>query len=354
MFKKIFRFSVKDFLISFLILFIFYLLCFFLRRFDDGNTYPSVLFMLAVLLISRFTDGYFYGIAACFLSVIGINFFFTYPYFKFNFSLEGYPLTVISSLIVAIITSAMTSRVKDREEMRIAAEKEAMRGNLLRAVSHDLRTPLTSISGASALLSENGESLSEEEKHDLYNEINEDSRRLVRIVENLLYITRFKNDSGHVEKAPELVEEIVSYAVNKAKKYYPDLKTEVSIPDEMLFVPMDCMLIEQVIINLIENSALHGANVTKVAVAVKKIAEGAEFSVRDNGKGFEKNVLEKLNREHFADISVHDDSTKNMGIGLSVCSAIIKAHGGNIRFENTDSGGARVSFVLPPEEEEKR
>lgn len=122
-------------------------LCFLLRLLDDSDVYVALIFELAVVLVSRFTSGYFYGLLASVVGVIGVNYIFTYPYFAFNFTISGYPLTFLVMLAVSIVVSALTTQIKQQEKLRAEAEKEKMRGNLLRAVSHDIRTPLTSIVG---------------------------------------------------------------------------------------------------------------------------------------------------------------------------------------------------------------
>ena len=146
--------------------------------------------------------------------------FLHYPFFAVNFTLDGYPITFIFMLAIAVLTSATTIRMKKQEKMiaererRInETEKERIRANLLRAVSHDLRTPLTSIIGASASYLENQESLTQQECTDLISTINEDSHWLLNMVENLLSVTRIQNDGGKVTKEPEIiVEEVVSEA----------------------------------------------------------------------------------------------------------------------------------------------
>lgn len=127
-------------------------ICMLLRRMDKGDTYVSMIFMLAVVVIARYTDGYRYGVAASLISVVGINYVFTAPYLEFNLSVSGYPLTFASMLVVSLIISAMTTQLKKQEHQRYKAQVAEMRSNLLRAVSHDLRTPLTSISGAASVL----------------------------------------------------------------------------------------------------------------------------------------------------------------------------------------------------------
>lgn len=123
------------------------LLCFLFRFIGGHANYAPMLFILSVFMTARFTEGYVWGIAASLMDVLTVNYLFTYPYFHFNFTLAGYPVTMISMLAVSLTTSALTSRAKLVERVRIEAEHEKTRSNLLRAVSHDLRTPLTSILG---------------------------------------------------------------------------------------------------------------------------------------------------------------------------------------------------------------
>ena len=150
---------IKDFLITVFTIAVTVFVCFFLKKYsvkeETSSTYTSILFILAVFLVSRYTNGYFFGIVSSLLSVIFINYYFTYPYFAFNMSLPGYPIVIGSTLLVAIITSAMTSKLKLQNTLRNIANEEKMRSNLLRAISHDLRTPLTTVLGAVSGIIEN-------------------------------------------------------------------------------------------------------------------------------------------------------------------------------------------------------
>ena len=127
-------------------------LSFVLHEFFIQNNNVSMIYALAVVVVSCITPGYFYGVLASLISVIGVNYFFTMPYWAFNFSLTGYPLTFFIMLITSIITSTLVTGYRERERARTERDKEKLRSNLLRAISHDLRTPLTSISGSSSLL----------------------------------------------------------------------------------------------------------------------------------------------------------------------------------------------------------
>lgn len=348
--KNYFSFSVKDSIISVLLLIATVLICFFIRNFDSGDVYVSMLFLLCVAVIARLTKGYVYGIFCSVISVFVINYLFTYPYFKFNMTMTGYPIAVVSMLIVSVIVSAMTTQIKEQEKIKTDAAKEKMRGNLLRGISHDLRTPLTSILGASSVLMENEEKLTGEERYELHKEINDDAGWLLRMVENVLSVTRLQSEVGDIKKSLEVAEEIISHCIIKVKKYYPDANIEASVPDDMIFVPMDCMLIEQVIINIIENAILHGKTTTKVNISVEKEREFAKFIIIDDGEGFKKDIMEKVKSGRFIDPS-ESDLSKSMGIGLSVCMSIIKAHGGKMEIKNLKKG-ASVSFYLPLGDEE--
>lgn len=326
-------------------------ICFLLQRLVSTDTHVPLIFVLAVLFISRFTKGYAYGIAASVLAVIGVNFVFTYPYFKFDFTITGYPLTFLAMLAVAISVSALTTQIKQQEQIRLEIEKEKMRGNLLRAVSHDIRTPLTSIMGSASAVIDNYEVLPDEERLELTKDIREEAQWLIRIVENLLSVTRINGSSANITTNLEVVEEIADSAVQKFLKRFPDVTVEVNVPDEVLLVPMDGILIEQVIVNLLENSVLHGET-DSIAVYITNDEKEVFFAVEDDGRGIRQEVLPVMfegglhTRE-----SEESDSHRNMGIGLSVCMSIVKAHKGDMRAENKKEGGAKVIFSLPMQKE---
>lgn len=325
------------------------LICMILRTFDNSDVYVSMIFILAVFLISRYTNGYLYGVIAAFVSVLAVNFIFTYPYFKFNFTLSGYPLTVVCMLAVAIITGALTTQIKRQSEIKFEAEKEKMRSNLLRAVSHDLRTPLTSILGATSAIIESDDMLGKEQRLQLLLGIKEDSQWLIRMVENLLSITRIdEGATAKIIKQPEAAEELVAEAVSKFYKSFPAQKVEVQVPDELLFVPMDAILIEQVIINLLENAVVHSMGATKINLRVFVQERNAVFEVSDNGVGIPKEILPHvLEGKLMGSSKERTDAKRNMGIGLSVCNTIIKAHHGVMSAKNGQESGAVFTFSLP-------
>ena len=281
-----------------------------------------------------------------------MNYAFTYPYFAFNFTITGYPLTFLTMFAVSLVVGMLTDRVKRQERVKAEAEKEKMKANLLRSVSHDLRTPLTSIIGSSSAVLENYDKFSDDVKKDLIGHVRDDAQWLVRLVENILSITRFNEGAVKIDKVPQAAEEIAAEAVSKFKKRFDTLPVRVSVPDELLMVPMDATLIEQVLINLMENAVLHAKGATEIELHVRREGGLARFSVLDNGAGIDPAVLPKLFEEMFPHAGeLRGDGRRSMGIGLSVCMSIVRAHGGTMKAENRATGGACVSFALPMEEE---
>ena len=171
-------------------------------------------------------------------------------------------------------------------------------------------------------------------------------------MENLLSITRIGDNGGSasIDKQEEMVEEIVGSAVLKFRKRYPDVEVAVRLPEDPLLVPMDGILIEQVLVNLMENSVLHGKHTSKVEVSVEEEKDRVVFYVDDDGAGIRPSALPKLFEGTFRQGDEEScDSRRNMGIGLSVCMSIIRAHQGDMKAENRKEGGARLSFWLPME-----
>ncbi len=345
------RRTIYDFLLTAGVLSAATALCAVLRQIDESGSYVNLLFVLAVACISRWTEGYFWGIFSSIFGVLFVNFIFTAPYWEFNFTLTGYPLTFLAMLTVSLMISTMNTQIKKEERLRIETEKETVRANLLRAMSHDIRTPLTSIVGNTAALLESGGSFSPEQKRRLLTDVNEDAQWLIRMVENLLSITRMSGEQARIEKDCEAAEEIVAVSVSKFTRRFPDIRVSVEVPDEVLMVPMDATLIRQVIMNLLENAAIHGGTVTQISFRVSRENGMACFSISDNGVGIPGDKLATLFSGGLSGVSHSNfDMKKNMGIGLSVCSTIVKAHGGTMTAENLKTGGACFRFYLPMEE----
>lgn len=317
----------------------------------------AIVYILALILTALKTSGYLYGIILSLFCVIAVNYFFSYPYFKVNFSLAGYPVTFIGMLAISLITSTTTTRLKkqraaiaEREKALVEADREKLRANLLRAVSHDLRTPLTSIIGSSSSFLENYQELSESERTELVTNIKEDSEWLLNMVENLLTVTRIKDvPDNQVKKTSEVVEEVVSEAILRLQKRLPGSRIKVIMPNDFLMIPMDPTLIEQVLINLLENAFVHSGSTDPVDLIITEEANHVAFCVRDYGHGIDEEQLPFIfdgRQSSYSDT----DSHKGIGIGLSICKTIIQAHGGTISASN-HANGAEFTFTLPKEKE---
>jgi len=316
-----------------------------------GEIIPS-LFVLAVFLISMLTNGYLFGIAAALSSVLAVNFAFTFPFFEFNFTIYENAVSAIIMIAVTLLTCTLTTKIKRQEAMRAEAARETMRANLLRAISHDLRTPLTAIYGASSTIMEHYDMLSDEKRLAMLGGIREDAQWLIRMVENLLSITRIDANRVKLIKTSVVPEELVDSVLAKFKKRYPSQAVTLSLPDEFLSVSADPILIEQVLINLLENAVQHAHGMTTLSLLITAQKDKVSFSVEDDGCGVPKEHIKDIFSGSWADRTVSADSHKQgMGIGLSVCATIIRAHGGEIHAENREEGGMRFRFALDREEE---
>lgn len=347
--------TIRNWLIFLTVLGVAWVLCSSLSRVGTTDTFVPMVFILAVLIISLTTDGYFYGIVASLISVIGVNYAFTYPYMKLNFSIYGYPITFLTMLTVSIVVSALTTRSREREKLRHEAAQAQLRADLLRAISHDLRTPLTSIIGVIDTVMNEDEHLAHAEKVVLLGDAKQDAEWLVRMVENLLSITRISgSEQASIEKSPELIEEILGECIANFKKRHSDVKLKVTIPDEPLMVNVDAMLIEQVIMNLLDNAAKHAEGMTELRLDVKCSGRQVLVSVADNGAGLDPAIVPVLFRGQIdPDDGKSYDSNRFRGIGLAACQAIVTAHGGTISAANRPEGGAVFSFTIPMEEEKE-
>lgn len=318
----------------------------------SGSANIALFYVFALVIIARYTKGYCFGVAAALFCVIFINYFFTYPHFKLNFTLSGYPVTFLVMLAIALIISTLTSHMKRQAEALAEAEKEKMRANLLRAVSHDLRTPLTSIIGSVAALRENTELKKQTELYETLSHIQDDAGWLLNMVENLLSITRIQGSDAHVKKSMEVVEEVVSESVARLKKRLPGAQIEVQLPDDFIMIPMDAMLIEQVLINLLENAVIHSKSSRPVRLRVSSAQNMIQFEIIDYGVGISEELVHTIFDGITSGDSGSADSRKGMGIGLSICQTIILAHNGTISARN-HAQGAIFTFTLPAEQQGK-
>ena len=342
--------TITDSLFTAATLIVVFLVNLFLVEQFDTKTMTPMIFVLGVFLVSWRTQGYFFGIAASLISVLAVNWAFTYPYWAFDLISPECISSAVVMLIVSTMTGALTTRLKQQEKLKAEAEKERMRGNLLRAVSHDLRTPLTSIYGSCSAIIENFDTIPRDKQLLLLKDMQSDSQWLNRMVENLLSVTRVDAGSVRLSKHSTVLEELIDALLVKFHKHYPDNAVQVEIPEDFISIPMDPVLIEQVLMNLLENAVFHAHGMRNLRLRVKIENKYAVFSVEDDGCGISDEKMSHLFSGLLDSETPADTARSNMGIGLSVCRTIIKAHGSELKAGNRPGGGAVFSFALEMEE----
>ncbi|MGH0054165.1 MAG: sensor histidine kinase [Sphaerochaetaceae bacterium] len=246
--------------------------------------------------------------------------------------------------------------VHEQQKLKEEAAQERYRSNLLRAISHDLRTPLTSIMGTSEMIM--GVARPYDEVSAMAKHIYHDAEWLHALVENILSLTRLHEGKLIPAKQWEAVEDVVGSAAKAVSNRLDERTLSIEIPEAVLLVPMDVKLIEQVLINLLDNAIKHTQQNGEICIAVREEVEEnqAVFSVADRGTGIAPEDLPKIFQMFFTS---HNDKETNekqrgIGLGLSICESIIIAHGGSIRARNrTDGPGAEIFFSLPLQNDNK-
>lgn len=347
-------FSIRDCIVCLMLFALSSALCLALRQLDPNNdtSYVAVIFLLEVFLTAFLTDGYTFGVLSAVLSVLAVDYAFTAPYWKVSFVITGFPLTFLVMLFISVATSMITSGARRAVAAAREAERQQIYANLLRAVSHDIRTPLTGIVGSVNALLDEEEHLTPEQRHSLLVDAGEDAQWLIRVVENLLSITRLGPENARLRKTMEAAEEVIEGAVAKFVKRYPQIRVKVNLPEEVLLVPMDPLLIQQVLGNLLENAAIHGGDVTQLEVSLEKKSNGwVAITVEDNGCGISPDRLDTI-FDGSLQSGPRSDIKRNMGIGLSVCRTVMQAHDGRITARNKEQGGAAFCLELPVKEDD--
>ncbi len=254
--------------------------------------------------------------------------------------------TVASQIYIALDREILAETQKNS---KLEIESERLRSNLLRSISHDLRSPLAGIKGAISTIIETGELLSKDTKDELFRGIYDDTEWLIRLVENLLSMTRFEGGNMKIKRNLELVEEVVYEAVQRTSKRLKDHEIKVTVPEEVIMVPMDGNLIEQVLINLFDNAIKFTPEEALIEVKVYEEVENVIFEVMDSGIGISEEILPHIFDRFFTNGDKISDSRRGVGLGLAICKSIVEGHGGKISAWNKDEGGAIFRFNIPKE-----
>ena len=236
---------------------------------------------------------------------------------------------------------------QEKHRVEEQAQQEALRANLLRAISHDLRTPLTAISGNAGILMENASVLDAAKRRQLYTSIYDDSMWLANLVENLLSVSRIENGTIRLKMEPELLEEVFQEALTHLDRKAKEHTITVELPDDMLMAKMDARLIVQVVINIVNNAIKYTPPASHVQVSARKRGESVEVRIADDGPGISDEAKAKLFDMFYTANNARGDGRRGLGLGLSLCRSIVQAHGGSITVEDNYPKGAIFSFTLP-------
>lgn len=238
----------------------------------------------------------------------------------------------------------------EKEMAAVKAKNEELRANLLRTISHDLRTPLTSICGNAGNLLSGSKQLTEETKERMYGDIYDDAEWLVNVVENLLSITRLDEGQIELHMSAEVMEDVVDEALRHVDRQAKDHVLSFTRPGEILLARMDSRLIVQVLINLVNNAVKYTPKGSHITISIHKKGAMIETSVADDGSGIPDSLKPRVFDRFASGTKRLADSRRSMGLGLALCRSIIQAHGGVIRVEDNHPHGAVFTFTLPAEE----
>ena len=236
----------------------------------------------------------------------------------------------------------------EQEKIKVAMEREHMLNSMLRSISHDLRTPLTGIVGASQLMM-NQDYLTNEDVYSLAKDIHDQAHWLTQIVENILNMSKIESGNLVLHKNLEVVDDLIYEAI----QHLPELEKRnmvVDVPQDLLFINVDGKLMVQVFINILNNAIKYTKEKDQITIHVKKLEDEVQFMIKDTGSEISKNILDHIFEEFVTDTNVSNDSQKGIGLGLAICKAIVQAHGGKIWAKN-EKDGACFIFTIPSDKE---
>ena len=267
------------------------------------------------------------------------------------------PLTYEEDILIKTVVYQMALVLdrefiyNERERIKLAMESEHLKSTLLRSISHDIRTPLTGIMGASSLILDSYDSLDPFSIKRLVSDINEESARLITSVQNILDMTRISEGHLVVRKEYESVDDLINQAVTHVAWFKPQDRLKVDVPEDILLVETDGRLMVQVLVNLLDNAYKHSGNEAKIVLRAFREERCVIFEVEDNGPGVDETIKNTLFDGFVTMPRNTSDSRRGVGLGLAICKAIVEAHGGKILAYNKPGGGAIFRIELPCEEE---
>ncbi|MEE1158246.1 MAG: DUF4118 domain-containing protein, partial [Atopobiaceae bacterium] len=310
-----------------------------------------IVFVLGVLLTAIFTTGRIYCLAASALSILCFNFFLVDPRFSFRIRGADVPGTIAVMFVVALIASYLVTQMRENarksSDASFKARNEQLRADLLRSVSHDLRTPLTSISGNADMLLDEEAQLTESQRRQLVQDIYEDATWLKGMVENLLAITRLEDGTVSLKSEPEIVDDVVEEAMRHVSRDAEVHRLVVVPSDELLLAQMDAQVIVQVLVNLVNNAIAHTDEGSTITISTRRVDDFVEICVADDGLGVSDADKLRVFEPFYTTGRAVADSRRGIGLGLTLCRSIVEAHGGAMRVDDVEPHGAAFVFTLP-------
>ena len=241
---------------------------------------------------------------------------------------------------------------REKEEAAILAKNEQLRANLLRSISHDLRTPLTSISGNAGSLLANYKKMDDDTRERTFQDIYDDSMWLINLVENLLAVTRIEDGRVKLNQSVELMDEVITEALHHVNRKSSEHSIRVSSAQELILAHIDAKLIVQVLINLVDNAIKYTPAGSCIEIHTEKRDKWVVVSVSDDGPGIPDGQKPHVFDMFYSGANKVADSRRSLGLGLSLCKSIVTAHGGSIFVSDNQPKGTVFTFTLPAGEVE--
>ena len=305
-----------------------------------------MVYLLGIVLVSsRYGSGP--SIMASVLAVLAFDFFLVPPHFTLAVSDLQYLVTFGVMLFVAVTISSLT--VRNREQAQAAHERdmqieaERLRSTLLSSVSHDLRTPLAAITGASSSLLEGGDSIDVESRRELAQTIYDEAERLHRLIRNLLDMTRIQSGAIKIKKEMNSLEEVIGATLARLDQRLAGRVVSTHLPPDLM-VAYDSILLEQVFMNLLENAIKYTPPTSPIDIVAQALDDHVLVQVMDRGPGIPPGELEHVFEKFYR---AQSSGNSGVGLGLTVCRGMLQVHGGRIWAENRPGGGAVFCFTLP-------
>ena len=298
------------------------------------------------------------AIATAFSGVLAFDFFFVPPRLTFSVADKEYLVTFSGFIVIGVIISSLVAKVREQsqeqarlsrlaEQARILQAQENLERALLNSISHDLRTPLVSIKGAISALREEGDHLSSHARRELMETAYDESERLNRFVGNLLDMTRIEAGAMRLKIEPCDIQELVGCALDAKEPRLGDRKILVDLPPGLTLVPLDMVLMNQVLVNLLDNANKYASDKSPIEIRASADEGRLCITVSDHGPGVPEPELARL-FDKFYRIAV-PERVGGTGLGLSICKGFVEAHGGKISARNRDTGGLTIEIQLPLE-----